>query len=293
MLSKFYCDSSGKMNKADTFEVSALNSAIKEIYSCKDVHVERIFPGGTLGIFFQAVMDGKRFFIKTCDADKMCQANLHKEVEIMKALYERQLCINSFVIDHHGLQKEFIIMDYIVVKNNAYEMKFVQELIRSYHVKLNGVPHDIVNYNTDDLYRAASISFEILSKTDLLSVEVGVWCERVFKRLETYNDNGRVLCHGDLSNVNIMIREEDVLVLDWEDAVMAYPEYDILYWLTFYSQRKYYSSHLFDDIGLEEQYGKDIMVMILLIKCYLSYRNKSYLNNKLSINDRINEIICM
>lgn len=82
-------------------------------------------------------------------------------------------------------------------------------------------------------------------------------------------------------------------MLDWEDAMMAYPQYDILYWLTFYSQRKYYSCHLLNDIGVEVSFGKNVMAMILLIKCYLSYRNKSFLNNKLSINDRINEIICM
>ena len=84
-----------------------------------------------------------------------------------------------------------------------------------------------------------------------------------------------------------------MFVVDWEDALLAYPEYDILYWLTFYSQRRYYSCHLFEDIGVDKQYGKDIMVMILLIKCYLSFVNESYKKNKLSINYRIDEIICM
>lgn len=292
MLSKFYCDGKGEMNKADTIDVSALNNAIKEIYSCNDVSVERIFPGGTLGVFFQTVIDGKRLFIKTCAVDEMCRINLHKEIEIMKVLYEGALNINSFCTNNNGVQKEFMVMDFIDVKSASYEPKFVDDLIREYEVKLNIVLPEIVNYNSDDLYRAALTSFETLCKANQFSAEVGARCESALKRLKEYDGSG-TLCHGDLSNVNIMIREEDVLVLDWEDALMAYPEYDILYWLTFYSQRKYYNCHLFEDIGVKKQYGKDIMVMILLIKCYLSYRNKSYINNKLSINDRINEIINM
>lgn len=290
MLSKFYCQSTEKMNRADTIDASALSSAIREIYSCNDIKVERIFPGGTLGVFFRAVIDGKGLFIKTCVADEMCQMNLHKEIAIMKALYKGILEINSFYTNNNGVQKEFMIMDFIDVKAASYELRFVCRLIEQYSAKLDKVLPEIVNYTTDDIYNAAIVSFNVLCGANQFSAEVGMWCENVLKRVKEYDD-GATLCHGDLSNVNIMIRKQDVLVLDWEDAVMAYPEYDILYWLTFFSQRKYYNCHLFADIGVKKQYGKDIMGIILLIKCYLSYKNKSYLNNRISINDRISEII--
>ena len=79
--------------------------------------------------------------------------------------------------------------------------------------------------------------------------------------------------------------------LDWEDALWGYQGYDILYWLTFYSQRKYYDKDLFRRIKIDKQFGKDMMILILLVKSYLSYRNGTYLSNKLSINDRISEVI--
>jgi len=293
MLSKFYHDGSKDTGEADTFEVSALNAAISEIYPGEDVSVEKIFPGGTLNIFYRAVIGRKNFFIKTHNNGQMNRLNLQKEIEIMKTLYKDILCIHTFSIACGNSSKEFIMMDFIDSGNAVYELQFVHNLIKTYNFQLEKVSLNKINYNVDDLYQAAVKSYDVLEKAHLLSAGVRLRCGKALKRLKEYNNCERVLCHGDLSNVNIMLWKDHVIALDWEDAVLAYPEYDILYWLTFYAQRKYYSSYLFDDIGVSEQYGKDIMLMILLIKSYISYRNKSYLNNRLSINDRLEEIIYM
>lgn len=291
MLSKYYRYNDEKV-KADTFDVSALNQKVKEIYS-KDVIIERIHPGGTLGIFYQAIIDGKKKFIKTHMNGEMYHQNLLKEIELMKALYRDVLDISSFTMNYSGSKKEFMVMDFIEGQSTTYEIGFVRNLIESNSVKLGAISSNLINYNVDDLLNAAIKAYEILSEVDLLSRDVRLWCKNALNRLEEYGDCNRVLCHGDLSNVNIMRWKKSTVVIDWEDALLAYPEYDLLYWLTFYSQRKYYSCHLYEDIGVDEQYGKDIMVMILLIKCYMSYVNKSYTKNKLSIDDRINEIISM
>ena len=73
--------------------------------------------------------------------------------------------------------------------------------------------------------------------------------------------------------------------------MLGYQGYDLLYWLTFYSQRKYYDKQLLKKLNIDKQFGKDMMLMIILIKSYLSFQNKQYLKNKLSINDRISEIM--
>lgn len=293
MLSKFYHDVNKDINKADTFTVSALNKAVCEVYPGKDVFVERIFPGGTLNIFFRAVIDGKNFFIKTHTNEQMNRLNLQKEIQILRALYRDTLNIHTFSITCGNTPKIFLMMDFIHSENRIYELPFVHDLIKGYHFQLGKISPDIINYNIDDLYQAALKSYDVIGEANLLSADIRLECGKVLKRLKGYNDCEQVLCHGDLSNVNIMPWRDSVIVLDWEDAVFAYPKYDILYWLTFYLQRKYYSSHLFNDIGVNEQYGKDIMLMILLIKSYLSYRNKSYLKNQISINDRLGEVIHM
>lgn len=292
MLSKYFRYNCGEMDEADTFDVSALLQKMKKIYSDKAI-IEKIHPGGTLGIFYQATIGNQRKFIKTHINGEMYRHNLLKEIEIVKALYGDVLDIHAFTINNNGLKKDFMVMDYIEEQSMEYEMIFVRNLIKKNSMKLANIAPDVINYNLEDLYDAAVKSYEIMNEADLTSKNVRLWCRKALKRLAGYGDCARVICHGDLSNVNIMSWKESTVVIDWEDAILSYPEYDILYWLTFYSQRKYYSCHLFDDIGVAEQYGKDIMVMILLIKCYMSYLNKSYLKNKLSINDRINEIICM
>lgn len=293
MLSKYYCCCNDEIDKADTFDISALNQNIREMYR-KDAVIERINPGGTLGVFYQAMIDGKKKFIKTHIKGEMYRQNLSKEIELMKALYGNVLDISSFTINYNDVSREFMVMDYLdSQQSKAYGMDFVRNIIENNSVELASVSSDLVNYNVDDLYNAAVKSYEIMSEADLLSLDLSLWCEKAIKRLEGYGSYNRVLCHGDLSNVNIMSWKDLMIVIDWEDALFAYPEYDLLYWLTFYSQRRYYNCHLFEDIGVGEQYGKDIMVMILLIKSYISYANKSYKKNRLSINDRINEVVYM
>lgn len=293
MLSKFYCDAGREADQAGTADVSALHDAIARLHPGKDVTVERLFPGGTLGTFWSAVVDGKKLFIKTCITGRTGQANLRKEIEIMKVLYGESLGIDSFAIGDGGSSKEFLVMDYLYPQDGTYSLGFVQGLISEYNTKTADGLMDAINYDTEDLRQAAGMSFEALDAAGFLSGGVRSWCEGALSRLVDYGGQNRILCHGDLSNKNIMIWKGNAVALDWEDAMMAYPGYDMLYWLTFYSQRRYYSCHLFDDIGIKGQYGKDIMAIILLVKCFLSYRDMSYLGNKLSFNDRIDEIIRM
>ena len=83
------------------------------------------------------------------------------------------------------------------------------------------------------------------------------------------------------------------VVIDWEDSLMAFGEYDYLYWLTFFSQRKYYSPALLENHDIDKVWGTDIMALITLVKSKMSYQNQSYKNNKISFQERIDEIYKM
>lgn len=289
MLSKYYSCLNEKKYMAGVCNAPALKNKMLERYP--ESVIEPIRPGGTLGIFFEAQIANKRKFIKTHMAETMQKQNLIKELEILKALYADELGIDSFIINDNGFEKLFMIMDYLDGTECEGDISFIEKITRQYSEKLKCVNPNVVNYDMNDLYRASIKSYETLIEKDLITAENALECERTIARFSVYASLEKVLCHGDLSNVNIMNKDGKIFVIDWEDAMWAYPGYDILYWLTFYSQRKYYTKYLFEELKIEKQFGKDMMLLIILIKSFMSYKNKSYLTNKLSINDRITEII--
>ena len=97
-------------------------------------------------------------------------------------------------------------------------------------------------------------------------------------------------CHGDLSDKNIMLKDGHQIVIDWEDAMLGSNKFDLGYWLTFMNQRKYYQTREFKNfLGVE----KDIfffMVLVLLLKSYLSVLDGSISKNKVSVQERIEEL---
>lgn len=294
MLSKYY---HLEKNNSDAFKVdrnmllSALFGILKEEYG--EVKIEQTYPGGTLGIFFELYIGGKKKFVKTHQQGSRYRENLEKEIEIMSIVYGDIIEVKKIEIEVKGENFIFMVMDYLL-SGIAIEPEKVKKCIEHYQQKLEqrNVP---VKYTFEQVLKAGEESLEILYTQNFFTEGMYLQCKESLKRV-AQKDIGqfRKISHGDLSNVNIMFTQKAVpVVIDWEDSLVAFREYDYLYWLTFFSQRKYYSSSLFDKNAIEKIWGTDIMVLITIVKSYMSYRNGSYINNKISFQDRINEIYGM
>ncbi len=98
------------------------------------------------------------------------------------------------------------------------------EYVRSGRPK--GVDRTWRSYVMKNLGRHVSI----LRKAKLLSDPEGKKCIGVFPRVFP-QCSGRLL-HGDVANHNIFPRGDDVVFIDWEDALAGDPVYDIAYWST-------------------------------------------------------------
>lgn len=294
MLSKYY---HLEEKNSDVFKVdrniflSALLGVLREEY--EEVKIERTYPGGTLGIFFELYIGGKRKFVKTHQQGSRYRENLEKEIEIMSIVYGDIMEIEKTEIEVEGEKYIFLIMDYLL-SGMVNEPKEVQKCIEHYQQKLERKTVK-VKYTFEQVLKAGSESLEILYERNFLTEKLYLRCKESLQRI-VHRDIGlfREISHGDLSNVNIMSTQSGFpVIIDWEDSLVAFPEYDYLYWLTFFSQRKYYSSILFERNGIDKIWGTDIMVLITIVKSYMSYQNESYRNNKLSFEDRINEIYGM
>ena len=289
MLSKYYDLLNTSQEMEDENSARWIVGEIKKLYP--EALGRSIYPGGTLGIFFAINIGNRWRFVKTHRNNEMQRQNLQKELDIMRKLYQGILDVDSFMLNVGEYQKLFVIMDFLQPVKGEKDIAFIQDMIIQYSANLSSVSYDTVNYNMNDFYKAAVQSYKVLTENNLLSGMNATECETSFLRFSEYASFETIICHGDLSNVNIMSDGANYFVIDWEDAMLGYQGYDLLYWLTFYSQRKYYDKQLLKKLNIDKQFGKDMMLMIILIKSYLSFQNKQYLKNKLSINDRISEIM--
>jgi hypothetical protein len=92
--------------------------------------------------------------------------------------------------------------------------------------------------------------------------------------LYKWNSSDRKLCHGDLSNENIMSLNHTNFVIDWEDTFIGPPSFDFLYWLTF---RSNVSTITYEDLTrFENDTDTSISILELIITLkefiHLKYR---------------------
>lgn len=279
------------MVKADTDFVAALAHEMHKQLPIKSV--EQINPGGTLGIFFKGEYEGEKKFIKCHHPNGMAAKNLKKEIYLMQNMYEEFFGVKEFEIEVNGDKQHIMAMDFLEIEPLDYTIFDVDILIQNYGTMLRHMKREHINYRISDFENAAVISCEELANKEVIDKDTYIFCRTSLKNFRKYSEFEREICHGDLSNINIYGRNNMLAALDWEDAMECVPYYDMLYWLTFFSQRKFYGSLLFDELKINEQYGKDLMVMILVVKSYISFLNGTYKNNKLTIQDRLSEVIFM
>lgn len=292
MLSKYYHLEQNNIaaRKVDmNLFISALLANLREKY--ENVRIEQTFPGGTLGVFFEVYINGTRKFVKTHQYGYEYKENLLHEIEIMTLLYGDIIEIERIDIELKKIQITFMVMDYLFPGKFPVSIEKIQEYITYFQQKLS--PEKIsAKYHFNQMINAGKESLETLFALGFFNKEFYLRCSESIQRI-IYNPKSKmnVVCHGDLSNVNIMYTSNgNPVIIDWEDAIYAFPEYDYLYWLTFFSQRQYYSSDLFYNADIEQLWGIDIMVLITIIKCKMSYQNGSYRNNQIPFCERINEI---
>ena len=293
MLSKYFWDKNHKETVNVEMEafISALIVSLEEKHD--EVRIKKIAPGGTLGIFFELYIGEKRKFVKTHQCGDTYKENLIKEVEIMSLVYGDVIEIERVDIKIRETQMVFVIMDYLFSFNYVVRPQEVKNYINNYQIKLYQEKVSRVGYSFSQIVKAGEEASGILYEKGFFSKEMYLKCEESLQRIRNTKYQKRI-CHGDLSNANIMYTVNRVpIVVDWEDSLIAFQEYDYLYWLTFFSQRKFYASGLLEGSGIDKIWGTDIMVLITIIKSMISYKNESYRKNRISFQDRINEIYDM
>jgi hypothetical protein len=251
---------------------------------------------GTLSAAFIAEEGGRRRFLKT-HLDSHGQETLLKEWAILTVLYPEELsaqCVETCsVVD----KRIWLVMNAL----DPPRVDYTFDEVSSFTVELTGGLHGFKEVSLipkEDsiltLVAEAWAALDNLSSHKLISSEiqrsVRLHMARVDVEIGSY---APCVCHGDLGPKNLMSDGRRAFAIDWEDAFLGVEGYDFLFWLTFFCNRKYYSPVIFGKTPLGKPLEHALLVMILLLKSELSFRDGSYRANSLNFNQRIQEIIAL
>lgn len=301
MLSKLlHYESNVSVSAAD---MKLLMSAVENHYQKlgKAASSAESCSGGTLGVFFKLVLDGRSCFVKTHLPFAAHKVNLIKEAVILEHLYGDVLEIEQLELEVEGYRYTFLIMDELQPLGSKPSMDTVNRLILDYEEKLRHLDfskHQEVfqqlqnDYRLPKMQEKASGALDFLMQQQILSVSLGSILKVYFEKYrKSFTPDKYIICHGDLSNKNILMHHDRMIIIDWEDAVLGIREYDFYYWLTFLDQREYYGTEEFRRFCGSTDACKYIMLLVVVLKCYLSVISGSYKNNKVSVDDRLKEIL--
>lgn len=251
--------------------------------------------GGTLGVCYKAEINNKAFFIKTHQNDSVCRNNFLKEVKIFSFLYGESISIQQIDLNKDSSEQSFLVMEQLLYPCMDLAIPDVIDLICSYQNKLTnnettqGLSED---YSFNSLIVEAKQALKNLSDNKFISTPIA---NQAYTHIDYLIKNQHKLkpciCHGDLGPKNIMTNGNINIAIDWEDAFMGVEGYDYLYWLTFFKNRRFWSQEIFGKTPSGKKIEIGIMIIIVILKCELSVRSKSYHTNSMTFDQRILEIL--
>ena len=245
---------------------------------------------GTLGFTFAAVLDGKDIFIKTHPQGKFYKRCVLKEFFILKHLYGSELYLEYVEIEILGGKQGVILIEALLHLEDQLSIFEIQNLVKSYAKKLSPQMIDMKRFSYDSMLNIAFEANLLLRREGMITKEYFYEIKNACHYMK--NSSQQIfLCHGDLSNVNLLKKGTKIYPVDWEDAFFGPKNYDLIYWLTFFEQRKFYALESFEGNKIFDKNSKRLFLLIILLKCYLSFLRKDYLNHTLSFNERLGEVI--
>ncbi len=252
--------------------------------------------GGTLGVGFIAPVDGRKRFLKSY-ASASSKADLEKEIRILSHLYGEMLAIQRLeVAESAASSRVWLVMDALNPRDKPLTPDKVFALIRQFRSRLSSF--SVESLETADTL-GTLIDDAILRLSDLASAgEISqpmfddlharlAYLAREWQRFPT------AVAHGDLGPRNIMVGEDNLVVIDWEDAFLGVEGYDYLYWLTFFENRSYYGKEILGQTSLGVDAEMALLVMILVLKSDLSRRANGLIGNLLTVEQRIGEVLAL
>jgi Predicted choline kinase involved in LPS biosynthesis len=283
-------------------EMNTLRTALMALYPGSSLEIEPNFSG-TLSSFLVLQTGARRIVVKSHLDDPTSLRDAIKGAILFENLYSHNIeCgflwlkdvgiggklyhLLEFLDEHpplHPLELRKQISHYFSeqIDFNVLNSSFPPDALKSVHQNYRFyfdtlIEFEVFNY-LDRLLHGGAISADTHSQA----------CLRIQTNIPFLQSLPRGLCHGDLSNKNILSKHSQAVIIDWEDAFMAPWTYDMAFWASFFDNKKHLEVC---DTWLEPGEQKSFWLLYLIAvikKSFLRYLRGDHLRDEISIDDRI------
>lgn len=248
---------------------------------------------GTLGLTFMCYgLSNEPCIVKTHLPGREYMTALKKEANLLQTAYGDTINVTLRAFAVNNKEQLCLQMDMLQkMKADDVTPALVTELINVYQGRLANIKKDQL-YGIEEIWTAAWEELTVLHNEHFLTNETYAAAKEklAFLRNE-FPHLERCVCHGDLSDLNIMGNKAGRLIaIDWEDAFWGCAGYDYLYWLTFFNHRRFLQLDHKVSAHMPRECAVSILTMIVVVKCAISFYSGSYQRNSLSMEDRLREI---
>lgn len=292
MLSKLKHDGP-KVRESSMKEVASIMADLQSAFGA-DLTELRPIEGGTLGLCFAGRLRGTVRFFKSHVLPSGC-ATLVREREFLQITAPS---INPELVALSGGRESERLWLHLAWLERSSDVvpSSVRAVVKSYEDSLvsNNEAAKLVP-RTDDLCHLVSearLALEVLSEDGFLTSAIRQRALQCINRAaEIGARHPACLCHGDLSPANILTDGKALIALDWEDVFWGVSGYDYLYWLTFFSNRKWLLPESLGHTALTRSEEVSLMIVVLILKSFISVRNGQHKHNSLSVDQRLSEVL--
>jgi thiamine kinase-like enzyme len=289
-----------KLKYSDTQAHSYEESEQKElIYSLNSLFAGnlagvRFVPGGTSVLCFKADLNGQPRFFKTHAIASRRRA-LQREAAFLEATAAKQTDPHLLHIAEGGVERVWLHTKLLEPCGSRSPLEILT-LIARYKLELAKHPEIALRVSSSDsiyyLLSEAESALDCMVQETLLSLRVIKSAHSAIDRLKSVcTDFPLQLCHGDLGPANIMFGDRQLVAIDFEDAFWGIDGFDYLYWLTFFENRKYLGTDALGHTALDRDSEIGLMLILVLLKSWISVRDGCYVQNAMAIDDRLLEVI--
>jgi thiamine kinase-like enzyme len=269
------------------------------IYESKEVTIEDKEHKGTLGLSFRGEVAGQSVYIKTHKPSVFHQSNLDKEYFFLDRIYRDSLDFKKIQLLIRGIPYSAIIMEELDGYSPCSSFEQGMATLNAFRMTLNMSSSSLEPFRESlaksgfcfsFLYRKAFFALDFLCRNHWIEKKMKHRLEKTFEVYSSAAFLEQHFCHGDISNKNIMLKDGQPILIDWEDAMLGSPIFDFCYWLTFMDQRKYYPANAFKEFASSNRDVLFFMAVIIVLKSYLSILDGSVSHHKVTIAERLEEL---
>lgn len=270
-------------------EAELVSQHISALLQGKDISDVSLLSRGTQNFTYVLRFQTEKKVVRIFGKGASAAIAAREEFQILHQIYGAKLNLEllpELGQGFHGLLMDQLDEDVNIDADTALQISTkILEQLNSFRepIKLDK------SRNIEKLIQKAELKVRKMDDSQIIDGDTSSLLIEAFGKLTSYLAGMTLLqCHGDLGPRNILLSSDGrPIVIDWEDRLWSFKNYDYLYWLTFFENRSLVSRENLIKSGHPLEICQATMAAIVVLKESIFISEGLEIQGRQSAQDRI------